>query len=134
MTAIDRPTILIVEDEPIVQHIHKIYLEKMNCDVEVTGDSSHALLLSKNNYALLLLDIGLPHLGGIELAKAIRAREQSKMQPYTPIVAITIYSADEIQDQCVNAGIDEILQKPVSFTEFQKLILRWLPTHAVAAC
>lgn len=129
-----RPNVLLVEDEPIVQRIHKVYLEKMHCNVEVTADSSDALLLSQKNYALIVIDIGLPNLNGIELAKEIRQREKSNMQSYTPIIAVTVYTPTEIQARCETAGIDEIAYKPVSFNEFQKLILRWLPINAVTAC
>lgn len=122
-----RPSILVVEDSPIVQRIHKFYLDKMHCETFVASDGAKALSLLDKNYDLILVDIGLPVLNGITLTAEIRRREQDANQAQTPIIAITVYSPEDIADQCHRVGINEIMFKPVSYDAFKETLLSWLP-------
>lgn len=123
-----RPSILVVEDSSIVQKIHKFYLDKMHCDTVFAADGAKALGLLNNNYDLILLDIGLPLLNGISLATEIRRREQEMNHLHIPIIAITVYSPEDIAVQCYRVGINEIMFKPVSYESFRETLLSWLPS------
>ena len=121
-----KPSVLLVEDAPVVQRIHQFYLEKMGCQVDIAPDGQQALEKIDNNYDLILMDIGLPVLNGIDSTNEIRQRELEQAQAHTPIVAVTIYPAEEVKPTCYEAGVNEVIFKPLTYEAFNQVISRWL--------
>jgi len=115
--------ILIVEDDSLLHTVFKSFLQELNynhIDIAATGEQALSLC-SKNQYALIFLDIGLPGINGIEVCKKIR---QQKKNIYTPIVAITAYGSAE--QECHTAGFNDFAIKPVLFEKMESLLNRWL--------
>lgn len=121
-----KPSVLLVEDAPVVQRIHQFYLEKMGCRVDIAPDGQQALEKIDNNYDLILMDIGLPVLNGIDLTNEIRQRELEQAQAHIPIVAVTIYPPEEVKPTCYEAGVNEVIFKPLTYEAFNQVISRWL--------
>lgn len=113
-----QPKILLVEDNPIIQKINRIFLEWMCFDVDIATTGKEALHYYENDYDLILLDIGLPDISGIEVCRTIRQNEQTQ---HIPIIALTAYG-DFIKEECVNAGVDDFAVKPLLFDELHRLI------------
>jgi two-component system, NarL family, capsular synthesis sensor histidine kinase RcsC len=107
--------ILIVEDHPIVRSSIEVMLENLGCRADFAKDGKEALsFYAQTDYPLILMDIELPDLSGVELIKIIRALEKK----YTPlkstsIVAITSkHDEEDFQKQCLKAGVNAISGKP----------------------
>jgi two-component system aerobic respiration control sensor histidine kinase ArcB len=114
--------ILIVEDEPIALAVNLRLLEAMGYAPDVAVNGEQALAMLANRYDLIFMDIGLPDMNGIEVAAEIRRRE---LQHHTCIIALTGYSLVEVREKCLEAGVNEVAQKPISYAALQEQIDRF---------
>ena len=104
-------SILLAEDEPISQEVSRFLLEDVGLVVDVAEDGQQALALARRNtYALILMDMQMPHMNGIEATQAIRA---DSLNTITPILAMTANAYDEDRETCLAAGMNEHISKPV---------------------
>lgn len=108
--------ILLVEDIKIIQDIHVWYLKNMGCLVDVASDAEQALCLADNVYDLILLDIGLPGMNGIELFYRLKER---LIHQNTKIFALTAYGDLETKRHCLRAGMEKVLHKPITQDELK---------------
>lgn len=117
--------ILVVEDEPISQKVVKIALENMGYEVDIsdTGDKALALF-AKNNYALILMDYGLPDTTGIDITYKMREFEKDKSK-HTPIIALTAHG-EAARAECLTAGMDDFIAKPFELNQLNKLVEKWV--------
>ncbi|MCK4609225.1 MAG: response regulator [Gammaproteobacteria bacterium] len=114
--------ILLVEDDKFVQQVNNYFLESLGYDVGIVDNGKEALRVYKNGYNLIMLDIGLPDIDGIEVCKRIRDEEHDK---YIPIVVLTAFD-DTIEQQCRAAGADEFVVKPLLMDHMETLLAKWL--------
>lgn len=122
------PKLLLVEDEPMVQVVTSVLFQMLNCQLDIAGTGEQALLkFQKNTYDLILLDIGLPDIDGYAVTKKIRLLEKERETKATPIVALTAHAKDDVQDQCIAAGMNEVLSKPLSQIKAQELLEVYTP-------
>jgi two-component system sensor histidine kinase/response regulator len=97
-------------------------LEKAGHTVKVVGDGREALLqLEKNGFDLVLMDVQMPELDGLETTAEIRRRE-GEGGGHTSIIAMTAYAAPEDRRRCLAAGMDEYTTKPLKTEELFRLI------------
>jgi DNA-binding response OmpR family regulator len=105
--------VLIVEDEPEMARLLSRGLEEEEFEVSLARDGRAALEMSSSGlYDLILLDVMLPKMGGLEVARQLRRREQE-----TPVLMLT--ARDSLHDivNGLDAGADDYLTKPFSFLE-----------------
>lgn len=103
--------ILLVEDEKIAIVVHSKMLEKLGYQPDVAENGQEALSLAANEYDVILMDIGLPDISGVEVAAKIRQCEGSHR---ARIVGVTGYLAEEVEGECLAAGMEEVVTKPLS--------------------
>ena len=116
--------VLIAEDEPVNQEILRELLEHTGLAVDVANDGRQALEMSRqNHYALILMDMQMPQMSGIEATKSIR---HQSLNTATPILATTANAFDEDRNACLEAGMDSHLPKPISPTRLYEAVLHWL--------
>ncbi len=121
--------ILLAEDEPITQEISRGLLEDVGLIVDVADDGQQALLLARHNtYALILMDMQMPLLNGVEATQAIRA---DSLNTTTPVLAMTANAFDEDRDVCLAAGMNEHFSKPVDPDRLYEGLLFWLEKNRV---
>lgn len=114
--------ILLVEDSPLPQKIVKTILEQLNCDVDITATGEDAVILCmKNDYSLVLMDIGLPGIDGIMAARLIREQERGNGKRLTPIIALTAHDDKAIKAEALAAGMNDYLIKPISLQLVQRI-------------
>ena len=116
--------VLLAEDEPINQEVSRGLLEDAGFVVDLAKDGQQALELAKENtYAVILMDVQMPHLNGINATKAIRA-----LPGYSeiPILAMTANAFDEDRRVCIDAGMNEHIAKPVEPAKLYEILLAWL--------
>lgn len=110
--------ILIVEDNLINQLVTKKIIEKNNYICKVVDDGFGALeILEKETFDLILMDINMPLMNGFETTKRIRLQDIK-----TPIVALTAFDKDEITDEALSSGINDIIIKPFEPVKLFKII------------
>ncbi len=116
--------LLLVEDEEINLKIIRTCLEQGGYQVTEAKDAKEALnILSGNTFDLILSDVQMPGLDGIELAKTIRTMETSgDLIARTPIIALTAHAAKEDRENCLAAGMDDHVSKPVQMKNLMKTI------------
>ena len=120
-------SILVVDDNKINRVITKRILQsrEYQCDVAVGGLEAIDLLKAKT-YDLILMDINMPRLDGIETTKRIRKTDQT-----TPIIALTAVEEDQIRDKIYEAGINDFIIKPYDLAEFHQIILKNLYVNII---
>ena len=116
--------VLIVEDNQINAIVLKRILQKYKFDTLVAEDGKLGLeAVSTYNPDLILMDIQMPVMNGIDATIAIRKLDNFKN---TPIFAVTADFSDETQKNSISAGMNEYIKKPVEIDELLKLILDYL--------
>jgi PAS domain S-box-containing protein len=130
--------VLLAEDNPINMLLIRELLRRRGHKVtEVTNGNAAVQAMMEGRYDLLLTDIHMPGMDGIEAARAIRASEERSGQPRTPIVALTADVLESGKHSCLEAGMDGFLTKPVDPAELEEMFLTLFPgdeaSHIVAA-
>lgn len=116
--------ILLVEDEPINQMVTREMLEEVGMLVDIAGDGEEALAqVQKERYAIVLMDLQMPRLGGLDAARMLRQFPNGRD---IPIVAMTANAFSEDRDNCLAAGMNDFLPKPVSPESLYGVLLQWL--------
>lgn len=119
--------ILLAEDSLVNQKLTMGVLQRQGHRVVVAnhGKEALALLESQGPFDLLLMDVQMPEMDGLEASAAIRAREQGTGR-HLPIIAMTAHALKEDRQRCLEAGMDAYLAKPVRASELLETIDRLL--------
>jgi len=119
-----RLNILLSEDNPINQKVAAEMVKKMGHTVIVAGDGKEALsTLEQHTFDLILMDVQMPEMDGIEATRAIREREKITGE-HVPIVALTAYAMKGDKERFLDAGMDDYISKPVRSKELSEIIER----------
>jgi signal transduction histidine kinase len=117
--------ILLVEDEPINAEITLALLEQVGMRADVAVDGLAAVARARERkYALILMDVQMPGLNGIEATRAIRGESRNRD---TPILALTANALEEDRRACLDAGMNAHVGKPFNAVTFYEALLHWLP-------
>jgi two-component system sensor histidine kinase/response regulator len=109
--------ILLAEDNKVNQRVAVRMLEKKGYQVIVAGNGLEALAaLERENFDLVLMDMQMPDMGGLEATAAIRKKETASGR-HIPIVAMTAAAMQGDQELCLRAGMDDYISKPVRAQE-----------------
>ena len=116
--------ILVAEDEPINREIAQMLLEDVGLVVELAEDGQQAVdKACAGGYDLILMDMQMPRLDGLEATRQIRQRST---QPDLPILAMTANAFAEDKQRCLAVGMNDFLTKPVVPEVLYQTLLRWL--------
>ena len=106
--------VLVVEDDKSISDLVEIHLKDLNCNVVKTFDGKEGFQFATgNNYDLIVLDIMLPNVDGLEICKEVRKKED-----YTPILMLTSKSEELDKVLGLEVGADDYLTKPFGIREF----------------
>jgi PAS domain S-box-containing protein len=116
--------ILLAEDEPVSQEISRYSLEDVGFIVDIAEDGQQALQLARQNrYSLILMDMQMPTMNGVEATQAIRT---DSLNMTTPVLAMTANVFDEDRQICLDAGMNDHIAKPLNPQRLYETLLRWL--------
>jgi len=119
--------VLLAEDNVVNQMVIRGQLKSLGYAAEIANNGREALELAKQkNYAILLTDLHMPEMDGLELTKTIRDQEQGS-DNRMPILAITAAVMKAESDKCYEVGIDAILNKPMEMKELEVALNKWMP-------
>ncbi|MFO1195278.1 MAG: ATP-binding protein, partial [Rhodoferax sp.] len=116
--------ILLAEDDPVNQEVGRALLEDAALLVDTAGDGQQAVAMAQvQDYDLILMDVQMPILNGMQATQAIRrgARNAS-----VPVLAVTANAFGEDRDMCLAAGMDDHVSKPIRPEVLYAALLRWL--------
>lgn len=126
--------VLLVEDNPVNQKLAGIIIKKQGCELDVAGDGLEALAkLKLNCYDLVLMDVQMPNMDGLEATRTIRSIEASpeerlqyvalteNTQPLS-IIGLTAHARKEDEQTCYGAGMNGFLTKPIIRARLEEVL------------
>ncbi len=117
--------ILMAEDEPINQEVSLEYLKDIGFQCDVVQNGAQAVAAAQNHaYPLILMDMQMPDMDGLEATRRIRAAGHTM-----PILALTANAFAEDKARCLEAGMNDMIVKPISPPDFYGRIWHWLHQH-----
>jgi len=127
--------ILLADDAPVNREVATGLLEMAGHRVETANNGREAVeLLDREEFDVVLMDLEMPEMDGMTATRAIRDQEQATGKR-TPIIAMTAHATTDVRDQCINAGMDGYLTKPIQPAEvFKALAAIYRGQTLFAAC
>ena len=130
--ALSKLRILLAEDNPANQKLATYILQDRGHTVDIAGDGQQAIAMTQQNrYDVILMDVQMPGMDGLEATAAIRAGETEGKR--TPIIAMTAHAMKGDRERCLAAGMDGYLSKPIDAREMIALVESLAAGAAAAA-
>ncbi len=121
--------IMVVEDNRTNRRVIEALLGKLGLRISIFEDGQQALdaVQQGSRPSLILMDIQMPVMDGLVATRRIRAWEAECGQRRLPIVALTAGAFEDDRQQCIDAGMDDVLTKPINVQMLQATLQKWLP-------
>jgi two-component system sensor histidine kinase/response regulator len=117
-----RLRVLVAEDNSVNQRLARRLLERLGHTVVVAGDGREALAaLERGAFDVVLMDVQMPEMDGLEAARRIRQRER-QTGGHLPIIALTAHALTGDRERCLDAGMDDYVTKPIQFERLQEAL------------
>lgn len=124
--------VLVVEDNEVIQALTRLQLESIGFAADIVADGLSAVhAVEQHRYDLVLMDVQLPHMDGYEATRQIRD-VQKQLGHSAPIVALTSTFSELDRQRCLDAGMDDVLNKPVAVADLLRIMAKWTPNQTVA--
>jgi CheY-like chemotaxis protein len=124
--------ILVAEDNPINQTVVCAMLKRQGCEIVLAGNGAeacHQFLAA--TFDLVLMDVQMPEVDGLEATRRIREEEMQRHLPRTPVLALTAHASRQQHEQCLACGMDAVMTKPVNMPELVRHIGALVAHNAV---
>jgi CheY-like chemotaxis protein len=114
--------VLIAEDSSVIQNLARKILEFQNYDITAVKNGEQVMqILDKEDFSILLLDINMPIMDGMECVKQVRALS-NKTKANIPVVAITGNARNYTEEEFKSAGFNDVLVKPLNFDRLVEVV------------
>jgi CheY-like chemotaxis protein len=114
--------ILVVDDDKVIRQLFSLMLQRADFEVDVAEDGFIGVeMWEKGKYDLVLMDVQMPRMDGLEATSSIREMERTQGR-HTPIVAVTAFALKKGEAECLAAGMDAFLAKPINFKKCIEMI------------
>jgi PAS domain S-box-containing protein len=125
--------ILLAEDNITNQQVAQGILKKLGLRADAVANGAEAITaLETLPYDLVLMDLQMPEMGGIEAALRIRGPESKVRNHHIPIIAMTAHALQGDRERCLEAGMNDYVAKPVSTRLLAEALDKWLPRENIA--
>ncbi len=119
--------ILLAEDNPVNQKVAKRVLTHLGYQVDIVNNGVEAInAIAEKSYDLILMDIQMPEMDGLETTKYIRKQELESQLPPIAIVAMTANATDDDQNLCHDAGMNDYISKPIQIDKLKNMLQRFV--------
>ena len=126
-----RSRILLAEDNITNQQVALGILKKLGLSTDVVANGREVLeALKARPYDLVLMDVQMPEMDGIEASRKIRMSNASTSNRNIPIIAMTAHAMQGDKDTCINAGMNDYIAKPISPFALATVLKKWLPQES----
>jgi PAS domain S-box-containing protein len=116
--------VLLVEDNAVNQRLGVRILDKLGCSIDVAGNGLEAIEMALGgHYDLILMDCRMPEMDGFTATREIRRRDEAGAR--VPIIALTAHAVTGAREECIAAGMDDFITKPLSVGDLEKVLGRW---------
>jgi len=123
--------VLLAEDNLINQKVTAGFLHIMGLSLDVVADGLEAVeAVSRTAYDLVLMDIQMPRMDGLDATRSIRSGHSGPPHPRLPIIAMTANAMQNDREKCMQAGMNDFLPKPITLASLALMLERWLPAPA----
>lgn len=122
-------TVLLVDDNPVNRKLARHFLKTMKLEVDFAENGEEAVERALGKaYDIVLMDLQMPRLDGYEATRRIRAGERAAhgADSSLPIVALTANAFSEVREECLQAGMNDFITKPLRMNDLKEVISRWL--------
>ncbi len=117
-------SVLVAEDNPTNQVIIRDILEQNGHDVDIAPNGREAVrAVSRGRYDLILMDIRMPIMDGLEATRKIRELLAGK--PHTHIIALTAHAMNGVREECLEAGMDDYISKPFTIAQINEVLAKY---------
>jgi signal transduction histidine kinase/FixJ family two-component response regulator len=117
------PHVLVVEDNATNQFVLSLFLRKLGFTFDLARHGAEALIAwERRAYDVVLMDIEMPVLDGLEATRELRRREKAQGRAYTPIIALSADAMLENRDMARLVGMDDFVTKPIELDRLERLI------------
>jgi len=124
---IKKYNVLLVDDNKINRILATIFLKKLDCKIDEAVNGFQAIeKLKTNPYNLILMDIQMPIMNGIEATIEIRNKKSEVLNHDIPIIAMTANAMKGDKEKYLKVGMNDYLAKPIKFNDFAKKMEKWL--------
>lgn len=124
----DKKPVLIVEDNPVNRDLFSLQLQQFGLATQYATNGREAVELIQTNpdaFSMILMDLQMPIMDGITATQLIRQYESNTNRHIT-IVALTANDSAGIQNQCLEAGMDDFVNKPSTLVKISDILSKWL--------
>ena len=119
--------VLLAEDNPTSRMVTEALLKKLACVVQVAVDGREAVRLAeRERFDIAFVDCSMPLMDGLQAAERIRRLDSNES---LPIIAMTASETDHDRARCIEAGMNDLLEKPLRTSMLAKTIERWVPVY-----
>ncbi|MCB2297367.1 ATP-binding protein [Clostridium tagluense] len=120
-------TALLVEDDYVSGLVMKMLCERKNINLQITTSGNQAIEILKNErFDIIFMDIQMPDISGYETTKIFRDMEK-EFKSHTPIIATTAFALLGDRQKCIDAGMDDYLEKPIDAEKFYAVVDKHRP-------
>ena len=122
------PSVLVVDDHPINRMVMRRQLEALGFPAhDVEGVAEAMPCWERGEHALILTDLNMPGMSGFDLSRMVRQAEAAGGRARTPIIACSANTIPGVLDECLQAGMDDYIAKPIELAILRAKLERWLP-------
>lgn len=120
--------VLVADDDAMNRLVAVESLKYLECQADAVSTGTEALdAIEAAHFDLVLMDVHMPDLTGIEATQELRRREAASGRARVPVVALTASATLKDQQACMDAGMDGVLTKPFRIEQLQTVIAQWCP-------
>ena len=130
-----RGRVLIAEDHAVNRDLFRMMVQRFGLTQSAVEDGEQAVaaITGGDHYDLILMDMRMPNLDGVEATRRIRTWESANQRPPIPVIAVTANAFEDDRDECIAAGMSDFITKPIDFRRFAAVLARWLPANVARA-
>ena len=126
---------LLGEDKHVNQKVSLNLLQRIGLNADLANNGREAIdAMNNRQYALILMDVQMPVMDGLEATRHIRSNETNKNSPPI-IIAMTANAMKGDREKCLSAGMNDYIAKPIRLNNLESILQKWMPigqTHSAS--